>query len=101
MARNHGPVFDVPPALPRGPHRLSRDQVAASQRIRLMAATAEAVAEHGYADATIAEISRRAGVSPKTFYDHFTDKLDCFLAGYDTLTQVLLERMAREVTPES
>jgi AcrR family transcriptional regulator len=66
-----------------------------------MAATAEVVAEHGYAAAGIAEISARAGVSPKTFYEHFATKLDCFLAGYDTLIEVLYARMGADMTPQT
>jgi AcrR family transcriptional regulator len=91
------PLFGPGGELPRGPHGLSRDEVATSQRTRLMASIADVVAEKGYAAASISEISRRAGVSPKTFYEHFTDKLDCFLAAYDTFAQVLLERIAAEL----
>ena len=87
------PIFAPPEGLPRGPHTLSRDEVAHSQRARMLAAVAEVVAERGYAAATIAEISRRAGVSPKTFYEHFQDKLDCYLAAYDEFAAVLLARI--------
>src|SRR5438270_13385945 len=93
------PVFVVPEPLPRGPHRLSRAKVSESQRSRLMAAIADVVAERGYPGATIVEISARAGVSPKTFYEHFADKLDCYLAGYDRLVEVLYERMGYELAP--
>ncbi len=58
-----------------------------------MAAATEAVAEFGYAGATIAEITKRAGVSPKSFYEHFGDKLDCYLAGYDVLVSTLIEQI--------
>ena len=87
------PIFTPPEALPRGPHTLSREEVAGSQRARLLAAVAEVVADRGYAAATIAEISRSAGVSPKTFYEHFDDKLDCYLAAYDQFANVLLARI--------
>lgn len=86
-------IFESPTPLPRGPHGLSRDAVAESQRTRLMAAATEAVAEFGYAGATIAEITKRAGVSPKSFYEHFGDKLDCYLAGYDVLVSTLIEQI--------
>jgi AcrR family transcriptional regulator len=99
--REYGPIFGEPLELPRGPHRLSRDQVGASQRVRLERAIAEVVAERGYPAATIAGISRRAGVSPKTFYDHFADKLDCYLAAYDVLVETLLTRMAAAVAPDA
>jgi AcrR family transcriptional regulator len=58
-----------------------------------MAALAELAAERGYAETTVAEVSRRAGVAPNTFYAHFRDKLDCYLAAYDTLIEVLWTRM--------
>jgi len=76
--------------LPRGPHGLGRDVVAASQRGRLLEAMAHAVAEKGYGAASVADVIGRAGVSRKTFYVHFRDKLDCFLAAYDVGVEVLL-----------
>jgi AcrR family transcriptional regulator len=99
--RHYGPIFGEPLALPRGPHNLSRAQVAESQRSRLMAAIADVVAEKGYAATTIAEIARRAGVSPRTFYDHFTDKLQCLLAAYETFMEVLFARMYASLAPDS
>ena len=53
----------------------------ASQRTRLLEAVGRAVAEKGYADTTIDDIVRGAGVSKKTFYEHFSDKEDCFVVG--------------------
>ena len=65
-----------PRALPRGPHRLAREEVLASQRGRLLDAMAEVVALRGYGAATVADVIEHAGVSRKTFYEHFTDKED-------------------------
>lgn len=42
-----------------------------------------AVAEHGYQDASVADVIKRAGVSRKTFYTQFQDKEDCFVVAYD------------------
>ena len=95
------PIFGVPDTLPRGPHGLTRNQVAASQRARLQAALVEVVAAQGYPASTIAEISRRAGVSPRTFYEHFQNKQDCLFAAYDAFVDVLLTRMGAEVTPDT
>jgi AcrR family transcriptional regulator len=67
--------------------------VAESQRTRLLEAVGQAVAEKGYAGATIDDIVRGAGVSKKTFYDHFSDKLDCFLAAYEAASDELLTRL--------
>lgn len=43
---------------------------------------AEAVAEEGFARTSIADVTARAGVSTKTFYEHFESKEDCFLAAH-------------------
>ena len=69
--------------LPRGPHRLARSEVAASQRGRLMTAMAELMADGGYGAVTIGELARRAGVSRSAFYENFADKETCLLAAYD------------------
>jgi AcrR family transcriptional regulator len=84
---------DIPRRLPRGAHGLDPDVVLASQRTRLLESVGQAVAEKGYAGATIDDIVRGAGVSKKTFYDHFRDKLDCFLAAYETASDELLTRL--------
>jgi AcrR family transcriptional regulator len=84
---------DIPRRLPRGLHGLDPGVVAASQRTRLLEAVGRAVAEKGYAGATIDDIVRGAGVSKKTFYDLFSDKLDCFLAAYEAASDELLARL--------
>jgi AcrR family transcriptional regulator len=84
---------DIPRRLPRGTHGLDPSLVAASQRTRLLEAVGRTVAEKGYAAATIDDIVRGAGVSKKTFYEHFQDKLDCFLAAYQTASDELYEHV--------
>jgi AcrR family transcriptional regulator len=84
---------EIPRRLPRGTHGLDRDVVEASQRTRLLEAIGRAVAERGYAGATIDDVVRRAGVSKATFYDHFSDKQDCFLAAYEAASEELLARV--------
>jgi AcrR family transcriptional regulator len=81
--------------LPKGRHGLSRQFIASNQRERLLDAIANVVAEKGYAATRVADITEYAGVSRKTFYELFTDKEDCFLAAYDAITALLMERMAR------
>jgi len=81
---------EIPRRLPRGTHGLDRSLVAASQRARLLEAVGRVVAEKGYAAATIEDVVRDAGVSKKTFYEHFSDKLDCFLAAYEAASDELL-----------
>jgi AcrR family transcriptional regulator len=84
---------DIPRRLPRGTHGLDPSLVAASQRTRLLEAAGRAVADKGYAGATIDDIVRGAGVSKQTFYEHFADKLDCFLAAYETASDRLFEHV--------
>lgn len=84
---------DIPRRLPRGSHGLDRGVVAASQRARLLEAVGRAVADRGYAGATIDDIVRGAGVSKKTFYEHFRDKEECFLAAYEAAGGELFARV--------
>jgi AcrR family transcriptional regulator len=84
---------EIPRRLPRGTHGLDPSLVAASQRTRILEAIGRAVADKGYAAATIDDIVRDAGVSKKTFYEHFSDKLDCFLAAYEAASDELLEHI--------
>jgi AcrR family transcriptional regulator len=53
------------------------------QRTRLLDAAFAVVAEQGYRRMAARKVAERAGVSPKTFYDLFTDREDCFLAAFD------------------
>ena len=72
---------------------MGRDTVAASQRARMLEAMAETVAERGYGAVTVADVVAGAGVSRKTFYEHFADKEACFQAAYDLGAEVLLEEI--------
>jgi AcrR family transcriptional regulator len=76
--------------LPRGRHNLPREVVIRSQRERLIDAMIEATVERGYAQVTTGDVIRGAGVSRKTFYEHFAGKEDCFLAAYDEVVRHLL-----------
>ncbi|TDD84093.1 TetR/AcrR family transcriptional regulator [Actinomadura rubrisoli] len=69
-------------ALPRGRHRLSREEVSASQRERLLAAMTQSVGVKGYARTSVADVLKLAHVSRETFYVHFADKQACFLSAY-------------------
>jgi AcrR family transcriptional regulator/DNA-binding MarR family transcriptional regulator len=50
------------------------------QEARMLTATLETVDERGYSKLTVAQITERAGVSRKTFYDLFADCEECFVA---------------------
>jgi AcrR family transcriptional regulator len=83
---------DVPAALPRHRHDLPRETVRASQALRILAATADVVAERGFAATTVAAIVQKAGVSTKTFYDLYRDKEEAFLGAYAAV-DVVITRM--------
>jgi AcrR family transcriptional regulator len=53
------------------------------QRERLLRAAAREFADRGYAGASSESISRRAGMSKATFYEHFANKEECMLALFD------------------
>jgi AcrR family transcriptional regulator len=94
-------IFEVAGALPRGRHQLTRDEVAASQRLRIMGALAELMTEVGYTGATIGDVAGRAGVSRSAFYAHFADKEACLFAAYERFADTLLLRMAAQVDDDS
>jgi len=75
--------------LPGGHHGLSREQIADSQRERLLAAIAAEVAEVGYRDVKIRAFTSRAGVSTRDFYELFETKEACFLAAFDAVREHL------------
>jgi AcrR family transcriptional regulator len=80
--------------LPRGPHGLTREQVQASQRQRILDAALDVVGERGYAATTVADITSAAGVSRTTFYEQFQNKLDAFLTAYDEFGKAFLADVA-------
>ena len=85
---------DTTDRLPRGPHGLTREQVQASQRQRLLDAVLDVVGERGYAAATVADITTAAGVSRTTFYEQFRNKLEAFLTAYDEFGKAFLADVA-------
>lgn len=70
----------------RAPASVSRGSLKADQRRRILRATGELVAIRGYGDVTVPMIVKRAPVSPKTFYAHFSGgKEESFLELFDTV----------------
>jgi AcrR family transcriptional regulator len=86
--------------LPRGPQALPREEVAADQRERLYEATIKAISENGFVATTISDLVKRAGVSRRSFYEHFENKEECLLATYDALVGRVTERIATAFKPE-
>jgi AcrR family transcriptional regulator len=72
-----------PDQLPGGHHGLSPEEVASSQRSRILEAMRALLEEQGFQGTSVADVIKRAGVSRKTFYAQFADKEDCFLAIYE------------------
>jgi AcrR family transcriptional regulator len=87
--------------LPPGPHGLPPELVERNQRERLIAAMAEACGEHGYVESSVAEVSKRAGVSTASFYRQFKDKRECMLVSFEELFGRLLEALAAGCAPEA
>jgi AcrR family transcriptional regulator len=85
--------------LPRGRHGLPPEVVAENQRERLVAGIIEAVGEDGYGATTIGAIVKAAGLSRKTFYQHFANKEECFKAAYEATFGYLLAAI-EAVDPE-
>ena len=82
-------------AIKRGPSRVPREQVVATQRDRLYDGLVRTVAEHGYANASVSDICRASGVTRPAFYEHFESKQGAFLAAYRHGTDVLFAMLRR------
>jgi AcrR family transcriptional regulator len=49
-------------------------------RARLLEGMAASLRAHGFQGTTLADVVREARVSRRTFYEHFTDPVDCYVA---------------------
>ena len=58
--------------------RVSREEKARETHMRLLEAAAQVVGEDGYADASVAKITRLAGVAQGTFYNYFDSRQEIF-----------------------
>jgi len=81
------------PRLPAGRHGLPREFVVQNQHERIVTALVDTVAERGYNATTVANITKAASVSRRTFYEHFADKEACFLAAYEMVADHLRASM--------
>lgn len=82
-------------AVPRGRHAPPLEVRLGLQRERLFEAAAAVFAQTGYADASAESISRAAGMSKATFYEHFANKEECIVALFDYAWEVLIGRIVR------
>jgi AcrR family transcriptional regulator len=81
------------PRLPAGRHGLPREFIVQNQRERIITALVDTVAERGYNATTVADITKAASVSRRTFYEHFADKEACFLAAYELVADHIRDSM--------
>jgi AcrR family transcriptional regulator len=75
--------------------------VGRSPRARILQAMVEISCERGFAQASVTAVSRRAGVSTRTFYDHFNSLEDCFVAVIDEGAQRALDVMRSAFVEEA
>ena len=73
-ADESGAAAGASPRLPAGRHGLPREFIVQNQRERIVTALVDTVAERGYNATTVANITKAASVSRRTFYEHFADK---------------------------
>jgi AcrR family transcriptional regulator len=77
-----------------GRHGLPRDVVRDNQRRRILAGVVDAVGGLGYERMTVEAVIARAQVSRRTFYEHFRNKEEAFLAAYDHVLDGIMRRIA-------
>lgn len=87
-------LADSESRFPSGPRRLPGELVRAIQRERLLVGMLRAISELGYRSTNVQDVIERAGVSRPTFYEHFANKDDCFLAAFDTCAARLRDQIA-------
>jgi AcrR family transcriptional regulator len=68
-------------------------------RGRLEQAALELYQERGFDQTTVTEIARRAGLTERTFFRHYTDKREVLFAGASSLQELLVSGVVN--TPET
>ena len=71
------------------------------QRVRLLDAAAEAFASKGFANASVRDIVTTAGMSRRTFYEHFEDLRDVLLQVHDRAASLAFRFVDERVRAES
>src|ERR1700710_2430048 len=94
MADHEAPRSSSPTVVPRGRHAPPLEGRLTGQRRRLFEAAAAVFAQRGFADATAEAISREAGMSKATFYEHFANKEEAILALFDEAATEIMRQMA-------
>lgn len=86
--------------LPRGPQALPKEVVLANQCERLLAAAPVVLAERGYSQLTVRDVISRAGVSRRTFYQLFKNKMECVLVAHEAALGRVCEVIGQSCSPE-
>src|SRR2546430_13340688 len=76
-----------------------RDEGEEARRVQLVEVTIDSLAEVGYVGTTLAEIARRARVSPGLVAHYFDDKDGLLEAAFRTLARPLAARMPARLAP--
>jgi AcrR family transcriptional regulator len=79
--------------VPRGRHAPPLKVRLEVQKQRLFDAAATVFSRVGYADASAEAISREAGMSKATFYEHFANKEECLVALFEHVSETVLETL--------
>ena len=82
------------PAVARSRGDAPAGRFAGIQRSRLLSAAVRAVDELGYSDTSVADITSRARVSRRTFYEQFPDREACLAATLEDALGVLTRELA-------
>jgi len=112
--RARAPISDAPPEsqseIPesqRAPGRGKYDRTRSSddrqkdQMRRLLDAAGQVFAETGWADATVEAIVNRAGMSRRTFYEHFDDLKECLMVLHQKVSKVSFRAVEKSVNAQS
>lgn len=78
---------------------MTSQEPATAHRSRLIEGMAHSVAAKSYADTTVADIVREAGVSKRTFYECFATKQDCLIALYVAASHGALKVLKDAIDP--
>lgn len=74
-----------------------RAEARQNQRERLLAAMVAVAAEKGYPATSVADLVELSGVSSRSFYQHFADKEECFLATMEEILAIARRQLLREL----
>jgi AcrR family transcriptional regulator len=71
-----------------------------SRRQLILDAMIRVVGRQGYKQTSVADVIEEAGTTRTTFYKHFEDKHQCFLAAYDQLVEKVMDEVVASCNGE-